>query len=59
MVDSATNHKIANPQLYAQMVSEDRMFRMAGYEVFRFGGYELTNLKLNKKILSFLRIILE
>ena len=24
------------------MVAEDRRLRLAGYEVYRFGGYELT-----------------
>ncbi|MFF3991514.1 hypothetical protein ACFY0B_44095 [Streptomyces sp. NPDC001797] len=31
----------ANPGLYAQMVSEDRRLKLAGYEVYRFGGHEL------------------
>lgn len=31
----------ASPQLYAEMVSEDRRLRLAGYEVFRFGGIEV------------------
>jgi hypothetical protein len=30
-----------SPRLYAEMVAEDRRIRLAGYEVFRFGGYEL------------------
>lgn len=42
-IDQMTNKKIANPRLYAQMVAEDRVFRLAGYEVFRFGGYEFQN----------------
>jgi len=29
------------PSRYAEMVSEDRRLRLAGYEVFRFGGAEL------------------
>ncbi|MDN3460134.1 hypothetical protein [Rhodococcus sp. APC 3903] len=33
----------ASPELYAQMVSEDRRLRLAGYEVYRFGGAELFN----------------
>lgn len=33
----------ASPTLYAQMMSEDRKLRLAGYEVFRFGGAEFTN----------------
>ncbi len=33
----------ADPQRYAGMVSEDRRLRFAGYEVYRFGGYELND----------------
>jgi len=36
----ATGDK-ASPDLYAQMVAEDRRLRLAGYEVYRFGGAEL------------------
>ncbi|WP_413755112.1 hypothetical protein [Streptomyces sp. MMBL 11-3] len=32
----------AVPRLYAQMVSEDRRLRLAGYEIYRFGGWELS-----------------
>ena len=32
----------ASPRLYSEMVAEDRRVRLDGYEVFRFGGYELT-----------------
>lgn len=31
-----------SPRVYADMVREDRNLRLAGYEVYRFGGYELT-----------------
>lgn len=31
----------ASPRLSAEMVSEDRRLRLAGYEVYRFGGWEL------------------
>jgi len=31
----------ASPELYAQMVAEDRRLRLCGYEVYRFGGAEL------------------
>lgn len=31
----------ASPELYARMVAEDRRLRLAGYEVYRFGGAEL------------------
>ena len=32
----------ASPRLYSEMVSEDRRLRLRGYEVYRFGGYELS-----------------
>ena len=32
---------MADPRLYAAMVAEDRNLQLAGYEVYRFGGYEL------------------
>jgi very-short-patch-repair endonuclease len=35
--------KTASPRLYAEMVAEDRALRLKGYEVYRFGGYELTD----------------
>jgi hypothetical protein len=31
----------ASPRLYSEMVAEDRALRIRGYEVYRFGGYEL------------------
>lgn len=31
----------ASPTLYGEMVAEDRRLRLAGYEVYRFGGVEL------------------
>lgn len=30
----------ASPQLYAEMMAEDRRLKLAGYEVYRFGGQE-------------------
>ena len=30
----------ASPRRYAEMVLEDRKLRLAGYEVYRFGGME-------------------
>ncbi len=35
------NDNIANPKKYAEMVSADRELRLNGYEIYRFGGYEL------------------
>lgn len=31
----------ASPQKYSEMVAQDRKLRLQGYEVYRFGGYEL------------------
>jgi very-short-patch-repair endonuclease len=31
-----------SPRKYSEMVAEDRALRLAGYEIYRFGGYELT-----------------
>lgn len=32
----------ASPKLYSGMVAEDRRLRLRGYDVYRFGGHELT-----------------
>jgi very-short-patch-repair endonuclease len=32
----------ASPRLYSEMVAEDRRLRLRGYEVYRFGGHELS-----------------
>jgi hypothetical protein len=32
---------VASPRLYSEMVAEDRRLRLQGYEVYRFGGFEL------------------
>lgn len=32
----------ASPQLYSEMAAEDRRLRLRGYEVYRFGGFELS-----------------
>ena len=32
----------SSPKKYSEMVAEDRKLRLTGYEVYRFGGYELT-----------------
>jgi len=37
----ATDDGHASPHRYAEMTREDRRIRLAGYEVFRFGGSEL------------------
>ena len=32
---------VASPRLYGKMMAEDRRLRLRGYEVYRFGGFEL------------------
>jgi hypothetical protein len=39
----ADSQRRAAPERYAQMVSEDRKLRLAGYEVYRFGGHEFVD----------------
>lgn len=36
-----SDNNVPSPQKYAEMVAEDRRIRLAGYELYRFGGYEL------------------
>jgi very-short-patch-repair endonuclease len=36
-----SENNTVRPDLYADMVAEDRRLRLAGYEIYRFGGYEL------------------
>jgi very-short-patch-repair endonuclease len=45
---------IASPKLYANMVAEDRKLQLSGYEVYRFGAYEiLDEAKVGQIIKSF------
>jgi len=43
-------NNIANPSLYSEMVEEDRRLKLAGYEIYRFGGYEFVKEDKGKKI---------
>jgi len=36
------NGEEVSPQLYSEMTAEDRRLRLRGYEVYRFGGFELS-----------------
>lgn len=48
------------PDLYAEMVSEDRRLRLAGYEVYRFGGHEFVDRQEAARMLSdFFRELLQ
>jgi hypothetical protein len=42
---------MANTGRYADMVKEDRDLRLAGYEVYRFGGKELTYGEQSRQLL--------
>jgi len=44
-----SDDNISSPKKYAEMVSLDRDLKLLGYEVYRFGGYELT--ESNEKII--------
>ncbi|MBT2597971.1 hypothetical protein [Arthrobacter sp. ISL-72] len=47
------NGDTASPALYSEMVSEDRRIRLAGYEVYRFGGAELMKDGADKMVAEF------
>ena len=42
----------AAPERYAQMVAADRELRLAGYELYRFGGHELASRKEASQLLD-------
>jgi very-short-patch-repair endonuclease len=46
-----SNDGKAKPELYAQMVAEDRRIRLQGYEIYRFGGAELQDNQKGKTII--------
>jgi very-short-patch-repair endonuclease len=48
----ASSNGQADPHKYATMVAEDRRLRLAGYEVFRFGGAELMHEEPAKALLE-------
>lgn len=45
----------ASPRLYSEMVSADRELRLAGYEIYRFGGHELMEDRGKNVVISFFR----
>lgn len=45
----------ASPSLYSEMVSEDRRLKLCGYEVYRFGGFELTATGASRMVANFFR----
>jgi very-short-patch-repair endonuclease len=42
----------ASPQLYAEMVREDRRLKLAGYELYRFGGYEFLEVEKAQQMVN-------
>lgn len=47
-----TNNDRASPTKYAAMVAEDRDLRLKGYEVYRFGGAELSDERKGKALVE-------
>ncbi|MET3937154.1 hypothetical protein [Arthrobacter sp. OAP107] len=47
------NGDTASPALYSDMVAEDRRLRLAGYEVYRFGGAELMKRDADRMVAEF------
>ncbi|MFE9950980.1 hypothetical protein ACFYRJ_26130 [Streptomyces sp. NPDC005531] len=61
-VDGSHHYSVdgkANPRLYSEMVSEDRRLKLAGYEVYRFGGHELTERGAAHVVAGFFRQLLD
>lgn len=50
-----TEGEKASPKLYSEMVAEDRRMKLAGYDLYRFGGYELSYGDKDKLIEDFFR----
>ncbi|KIL39579.1 hypothetical protein SD70_19450 [Gordoniibacillus kamchatkensis] len=42
----------SSPKKYAEMVQADRELKLNGYEVYRFGGYELTDEEIGSKVIK-------
>lgn len=42
----------ASPKKYAEMVAADRKLKLAGYQLYRFGGYELRNENEGRRIVQ-------
>ena len=48
----------SSPRLYSEMVAEDRDLRLKGYEVYRFGGFELCSNRAEVIVKEFFRNLL-
>lgn len=49
----ANNLVTPSPEKYAEMVQADRSLRLAGYEVYRFGGRDFGNNDIEKVLIDF------
>ncbi len=50
---------LPSPRLYAEMMTADRALRLAGYEVYRFGAYELGLPNAEEVLIGFYRSLFE
>lgn len=54
-----SENNIVKPNLYAEMVAEDRRLRLSGYEIYRFGGYELQGEQGRKVVIDFFNALFQ
>ncbi|SNS89068.1 MULTISPECIES: hypothetical protein [unclassified Pseudomonas] len=55
----ATDDGRASPKRYSDMVAADRLLRLSGYEVYRFGGYELFQSNAEEMLIQFYRALFD
>jgi very-short-patch-repair endonuclease len=56
----ALDDGMASPRLYAEMMREDRLLRLKGYELYRFGGHELQNYSSTEEVVrNFFNTLME
>ena len=55
----ADDRGTASPEKYAEMVRADRLLRLAGYEVYRFGGNDFARGDAGAMIIDFFRRLFE
>jgi len=54
-----SNGDISSPKLYSEMVSADRDLKLRGYDIYRFGGFELTTTGSENLIENFINALFE
>jgi very-short-patch-repair endonuclease len=54
-----SENNFVKPNLYAEMVAEDRRLRLSGYEIYRFGGYELQGEQGRKVVMDFFNALFQ